>query len=81
MWSLRSSWLSAPSRPISGNVHAIARVRKLVQNGASATMNSAIWMLQLLDLQRQEVGDGEAEHEARATAINDVSNVVSMLCQ
>ena len=37
-------WFSAPSRPISGNVQATALIRKLERNGASATMNSPIWV-------------------------------------
>ncbi len=79
--SFRSTWLRAPSRPISGNVHAIARVRKLVQNGASAMMKSAIWMRRLSTLSARKYATGKPRTRHATTAMTDVTNVESMLSQ
>jgi len=72
---------SAPSVPISGKVHATARVRKLVQKGASATMKSATCILRLCTLSARKYATGNPSTRHKATAISDVSNVLSMLCQ
>ena len=81
IWSLISTWLSAPSRPISGNVQAIERVRKLVQNGASAMMKSAIWFRRLSTLSARKYATGKPRTRQATTAITDVTKVESMLSQ
>ena len=81
MWSLRSAWLSAPSRPISGYAQATERVRKLVQNGASAMMKSAIWFCSFSTFIARKYATGKPNTRQAATAISDVSNDVSMFCQ
>ena len=76
-----STWFSAPSRPISGNVQAIARVRKLVQNGASAMMNNAIWIRRLSTLRARKYATGNPMTRHATTAITEVTKVESMLSQ
>ncbi len=59
----------------------MARVRKLVQNGASAMMKSAIWMRRLCTLRARKYATGNPRTRHATTAITDVTTVDSMLSQ
>jgi len=56
-------------------------VRKLVQNGANATMKSAIWMRRLSTLSARKYATGYPNTMQAVTAITDVMKLVSMFFQ
>ena len=64
-------WLIAPSRPVSGNVQAIDRVSVLVQNGARAMMNSAIWLRRLFTFNARKYAIGKPKTRQATTAISE----------
>ena len=78
---LHEELVEAPPRPIGGKVHAIARVRKLVQKGASAMMKSAIWIRRVCTFRARKYATGKPKTRQAATAMTDVTNEDSMLSQ
>src|SRR5438132_671272 len=61
--------LSIPWVPMSGYVHATDRVVKLVQNGASAMMKSAIWYCSFCTFIARKYATGKPKTRQAATAI------------